>query len=448
MSGNNISPLDGRYREELDELREYFTEDALNVKRVRIEIIYVMHLNQLINKSNDKFLKIDHMKIQKNIGRVKEIEKTTNHDVKAVEYYVREILDEYGYGDLKHLIHFGLTSQDINSLAMSTIIDSYLEYELLPFLEIDLLNDLKSIIDDEQWNIPMMSKTHGQWATPTNFKKEFMVFSERLTTQIEIIKNIKKLGINTKFGGATGGLNSLYFAYPDIDWKEYMTGFCRSSFGLKRTQHTTQIDHYDNFSEIFDALKRVNTILIDMCQDIWLYISMDYIKLKINEDETGSSTMPHKVNPIDFENAEGNFKLSNCLLNFLSEKLPVSRLQRDLTDSTVSRNIGVAFGHSDLAVQSLLKGLEKIQPNTEKIKSDLNSNYSVLGEAVQTVLRKYGIVDAYEIVKEKTRNNSTMDKDSYVKMIQEIKDIDGLKLDEIDLQRLLDLTPETYKAYF
>ena len=425
---NSISPLDGRYRGRTTVLSKYFSESALIKQRLHVENRYLEFICGILEPEVDFKAHVFSEKDMNNaVISIKHIEKRINHDVKSVEYFLAKFYDD----QIKPYIHIGLTSHDINSMSYSTLIKNYLEQVLC--LKLDtLLNTLLTL--GKNWNIPMLAKTHGQSATPTNLGKEIMVFHERLEKQLSILKKIEH---SCKFGGANGGFNALAFAYPEVNWLKKLDEFC-DSFNLKMQKYTTQISHYDNFSEIFDCVKRINTILIDLCQDVWLYCSCDYFKLKINKTEVGSSTMPHKVNPIDFENAEGNFKISSCLLNFFSEKLPVSRLQRDLTDSTVTRNIGVGFGHSYLGISSVLRGISKLCPNKQVIAKDLGDNWVILGEAVQTVLRKNGYVDGYDIIKKELRNGQKMNKDSYIRLVKK------LDIEKEDKKRLLELTPEKY----
>jgi len=428
-----LSPLDGRYKERVNILRKYFTEKSLICKRLEIEVTYLKFIMNILNIDNsiEKILVPDSTTIY---TQVKKIEKETNHDVKAVEYYLGNLCKKYNRETYIPYIHIGLTSHDINSISRSLLIKDFIEQEY----NIELLEFITVLSNRaEEWNVPMLAKTHGQSATPTNMCKEMKVYFERLFIQTENLNNIEH---RCKLGGASGGLNALYFAYPDITWENQFDIFCKR-LNLSRHKYTTQIDHYDNFAEIFDNIRRINIILIDLCQDIWLYCSSDYFKLKIKEGEVGSSTMPHKVNPIDFENAEGNLKIANSLLNLLSEKLPVSRLQRDLTDSTVSRNIGIAFGYSWLAIQSIKKGFEKLVINSTAIIDELNSNYVILGEAVQTVLRKNGHRNAYSKIKKLTRNNAVLSKYEYIDMVKQ------LDINKEDKNRLLKLTPESYRSY-
>ena len=424
-----ISVFDGRYKDKLLDFRNLFSEEALIAKRIYVENCYLEFIINILKPTIKFNLSIN----DKDFAlKVKLIESEINHDVKAVEYYMQTIYKENN-PEYIPFIHIGLTSEDINSVSRSLILKE------ASSIILNKTDELINILNSSyiKWNIPMLARTHGQAATPTNLGKEIYVFADRLKYQINQYKNIEH---RTKFGGATGGFNAMKFAYPDIDWKNELNKFIEK-FSLKRHEYTTQIDHFDNYSEIFDWMKRINTILINLCQDIWLYCSFDYFKLKINDKEVGSSTMPHKINPIDFENAEGNLKMANILLSFFSEKLPVSRLQRDLTDSTVCRNIGSAFCHTYLAIIGLIKGFNKLEPNNNKISDDLNNNYAILGEAIQTILRKYENSDAYEIVKKNTRNNVIMTKDSYLDLVKK------LNIPDLDKDRLIKLTPELYAKY-
>lgn len=407
----SLSPLDDRYSKLTKELKDYFSEYALFKYRMRVELKYFVKLVELnlkelygigINGIKKIFKLIYRCYNKESYDNIKKYEKITKHDVKALEYYLRDVFDKYELSRYKSFIHFGLTSQDINNTANSL--------QLKDCIQKSYINKLNTIIKkinfytDDFAEITMISRTHGQPAVPTTMGKEFNVFSYRLELQLEQLKDMKYYG---KFGGASGNLNAHKYAYPEIDWIKFGESFMKS-MDLERSKHTTQIDSYDSFATIFDCLKRINNILIDMCQDIWLYISMDYLKQKIIKGEVGSSTMPHKVNPINFENAEGNLKLANSLLEFFSRKLPVSRLQRDLTDSTVLRNVGVIFGHIFVAFDNILNGLNKIDINLEKINEDLKNNFVVVTEGIQTLLRRYGYEDAYEKLKDFSRNNKVV----------------------------------------
>ncbi|HNW88786.1 MAG TPA: adenylosuccinate lyase [Bacteroidales bacterium] len=407
-----VSPIDGRYQKVTEALSEYFSEYALIKKRVFIETEYFIELCTIvpflkkikepsieaIREIHEKFGLADAQKI-------KEIEKTTNHDVKAVEYFLREKFEELKLGEYKEFLHFGLTSQDINNTAMPLLIKQAQMNVMLP-----LLNKLWVRLNTmaKEWkDIPMLARTHGQPATPTRLGKEICVFAERLESQLTHFNYIDFEG---KFGGATGNLNAHYVAYSEKDWRGFADKFLER-LGLKRQQCTTQIEHYDNLAAYFDTMKRICTLLIDLCRDIWLYVSMDYFKQKIVKGEVGSSAMPHKVNPIDFENAEGNLGLANALFEHLSAKLPISRLQRDLSDSTVTRNIGVPLAHMLISLKSISRGMDKLIVNEKKINADLDSNWAVVAEAIQTILRRENYPDPYNALKELTRNNQTITKE-------------------------------------
>lgn len=407
-----ISPIDGRYRNTTNELAAYFSEAALIEFRVYVEIEYFIALCELplpqlgsFDKTKfpdlrDIYESFDEIDAQ----RIKDIEKITNHDVKAVEYYIKEEFDKLGLGDFKEFIHFGLTSQDINNTAIPHSFMLAIEKSYLPVLG-ELIEKLKTLAADWK-DIPMLAHTHGQPASPTRLGKEISVFIERLESQIHLLEYIP---FSAKFGGATGNFNAHHIAYPNIDWVAFANNFVNGSLKLSRSQHTTQIEHYDNFAAHCDALKRINTILIDLARDFWTYISMNYFKQRIIAGEVGSSAMPHKVNPIDFENAEGNLGLANAVFEHLSAKLPISRLQRDLTDSTVLRNVGVPVAHTMIAFKSLLKGFNKILLNESALQNDLEDNWAVVAEAIQTILRREAYPNPYEALKELTRTNSKID---------------------------------------
>ena len=427
---NAISPIDGRYRRHTESIEKYFSEAALIQYRIKVEVEYFIALCELplpqlrdvkptlFSSLRDLYLNFKN----EDAARVKEIEKVTNHDVKAVEYFIKEKIANLGMGESSEFIHFGLTSQDINNTAIPLSIKEAMEEVLLPELEAtikqltDLANDWK--------NIPLLARTHGQPASPTRMGKEIQVFVERLTIQLA---QLKAIPYSAKFGGATGNLNAHHVAYPEINWSDFANNFVAKSLTLNRSQTTTQIEHYDNLAALFDANKRINTILIDLDRDIWTYISMDYFKQVIKEGEIGSSAMPHKVNPIDFENSEGNLGLANAIFEHLSAKLPISRLQRDLTDSTVLRNVGVPFGHQLIALKSLQKGLGKLIINEEKIKADLENNWAVVAEAIQTVLRREGFPKPYEALKELTRTNEKITEQSIHNFIETLTISDKIK---------------------
>lgn len=436
-----ISPIDGRYRNKVSQLADFFSEKALIQYRVKVEILYFIALcesgiPQLKNydtKKNDQLIKVFESFSLEDAETIKEIEKTTNHDVKAVEYFIKEKFDQLGLSDLKEFIHFGLTSQDINNTSIPLSLKDALEQVFIPKLEAMII-ELES--KAAQWNdIPMLAKTHGQPASPTRLGKEINVFVVRLKEQIQLLKQVP---YSAKFGGATGNFNAHNVAYPAYDWHAFGDKFVREQLGLKRSYPTTQIEHYDHLAALFDGLKRINTILIDFSRDVWQYISMNYFTQTIAKNEVGSSAMPHKVNPIDFENAEGNFGIANALYEHLSAKLPISRLQRDLTDSTVLRNIGVPIAHSFIGFLSLEKGFSKINANESAIRADLEDNWAVVAEAIQTILRREGYPKPYEALKALTRTNEAITESS----IQSF--IDTLDVDNAIKQELKAITPYNY----
>ena len=438
-SKNAISPIDGRYSNQTTHLSEFFSEKALIKYRLKVEVEYFIKLtltgiDQLKNwnvKNNSSLRDIYKNFDNNDCDQVKTIEKITNHDVKAVEYFLKEKFKSLGYEEYSEFIHFGLTSQDINNTAIPLSLKEYIVnyYKLLD----DFLSKLKNKAEEYK-EITMLAKTHGQPASPTRLGKEFEVFIVRIEEQLD---NLKQIPFSAKFGGATGNFNAHHLAYPETDWKEFAQSFV-SDMGLKLSFPTTQIEHYDNLAAIFDNLKRINSILIDFNQDMWLYISMDYFKQKIKKGEIGSSAMPHKVNPIDFENSEGNLGLANSLFNHLSSKLPVSRLQRDLTDSTVLRNIGVPIAHTVIGLNSSIKGLDKIFVNKEKIDEDLENNWIVISEGIQTILRREGYSKPYEALKDLTRNNKKIDKSTFTKFI------DSLNVSQEIKNELKEITPYNY----
>ncbi len=436
-----ISPVDGRYRKQVSQLFEYFSEYALIRYRVYVEIEYFIFLSEkkffsFTAKQKQALRDIFKDFSLDDANQVKQIESVTNHDVKAVEYYLKQKLEKSGAGNLKEWVHFGLTSQDINNTAIPLSWKVCMENEYLPSV-INLENALHAL--GKKWqHISMLAKTHGQPASPTKLGKEFLVFVERIKNQVNLFSHIP---YSAKFGGATGNFNAHHIAFPDKNWEKLGNEFIER-LGLQRLQYTTQIEHYDNFAAQFDAIKRINTILIDLCRDIWMYISMDYFKQKVKANEVGSSAMPHKVNPIDFENAEGNLGIANAMLQHFSEKLPISRLQRDLTDSTVLRNIGVPIAHIVIAIRSLEKGLQKLLLNEEKINSDLENNWAVIAEAIQTILRREQFPNAYEALKNLTRGNNKIDKRSMHKFI------DGLNLSSKVKKELKNITPQNYTGVF
>ena len=436
---NAISPVDGRYSKQTELLSNYFSEKALIKYRVKVEIEYfislteigIKNLNHWDNKCNDKIRNIYIDFNDEDALEVKEIEKTTNHDVKAVEYFIKRKFDEMKIGEFSEFIHFGLTSQDINNtsipLSIKDFIPNYFEKINLVLSEID--NKVEEYSD-----IPMLARTHGQPASPTRLGKEFKVFSVRIEEQLNVLKKIPH---SCKFGGATGNFNAHQVAYPDIDWKNFAENFTKK-LGLDHSFPTTQIEHYDNLARLMDCLKRINTIILDFNKDVWQYISLDYFHQKINKSEVGSSAMPHKVNPIDFENSEGNLSYANSIFEFLSTKLPISRLQRDLTDSTVLRNIGVPFSHTIIGFNSTLKGLKKLLVNKNKIENDLKDNWIVISEAIQTILRREGIEKPYELLKDLTRNNEVVNEETFKIFIN------NLKVDQKIREELLNISPFNY----
>jgi adenylosuccinate lyase len=434
-----VSPVDGRYRKSTEILSDYFSEYALIKKRVFVEAEYFVELCPIL-PSLWEVTAADMYKIRniygdfnlKDAAKVKEFEGITNHDVKAVEYFLRYKFDELGISKYKEFIHFGLTSQDINNTALPLLMKEAHSNVLMPML--NMINEHLGLLSNEWKNIPMLARTHGQPASPTRLGKEINVFAERLAGQYKYFDIIAFEG---KFGGATGNFNAHCVAYPDMDWHAFGNKFLQR-LGLKRQECTTQIEHYDNIAAYFDTLKRINTIFTDLCRDMWTYISMDYFRQKINKDEVGSSAMPHKVNPIDFENAEGNFGIANAIFGHLSEKLPVSRLQRDLTDSTVTRNIGVPVAHTLIALKSLKRGLDKLIINENKIAADLEQNWAVVAEAIQTILRRENYPDPYNALKALTRTHQAITKDS----IQEF--IESLNVNEAVKEELRKITPQNY----
>lgn len=440
-----ISPVDGRYQNKVENLWKYFSEFALIKYRVFVEIEYFValcelplpQLNEITKEQLVQLREIHRQFLVENAARVKEIESVTNHDVKAVEYFIKEEFDKIGLGKYKEFIHFGLTSQDANNTALPLSIHDALNEEYYPLLQ-ELTDKLEELA--EQWkNVSMLAKTHGQPASPTKLGKEIRVFIERIHVQLE---QLKALPCHAKFGGATGNFNAHFVAYPKTDWQQFANRFCKEKLGLERSQYTTQIAHYDNYGAIFDAMKRINNIVLDLDRDMWSYISMNYFKQKIKKGEVGSSTMPHKVNPIDFENSEGNIGIANAGFEQLSSKLPVSRLQRDLTDSTVTRFIGVPFGHTIIALKSTLKGLGKLLLNQPAIEKDLEDNWAVVAEAIQTILRREFFPNPYEALKDLTRKNEIIDKHAIHQFIDE------LNVNEKVKQELKEITPQNYTGIF
>ena len=436
-----ISPIDGRYRKNAAELADYFSEYALIRYRVLVEIEYFIALCEIPLKQLENFDKSNYEKLRDiyrtfcldDALRVKTIEQTTNHDVKAVEYFIKEKMDELNLGNSREFIHFGLTSQDINNTATPYSLRDASNNLYYPMLQ-DLVNQLSAMA--KEWeDVPLLARTHGQPASPTRLGKEIMVFVDRLNKQLSLVKSIP---CPAKFGGATGNFNAHSAAYPEIDWVAFANHFVNDTLGLERSQITTQIEHYDNIAAIFDGFKRINTILIDLCRDMWTYISMEYFKQKIKAGEVGSSAMPPKVNPIDFENAEGNLGIANAFFEHLSGKLPISRLQRDLTDSTVLRNIGVPMAHTVIALRSLTRGLNKLIINKSAIDNDLEKNWAVVAEGIQTILRRENYPNPYEALKALTRTNKAITREA-------ISDfIDSLEVSSSVKQELHNLSPQTY----
>ena len=437
-----VSPIDGRYRSKTESLADYFSEYALIRYRVRVEIEYFITLcelplpqlesfnSALFEQLRDIYRNFD----EASAARVKEIESITNHDVKAVEYFIKEEFDKIsGLDDYKEFIHFGLTSQDINNTSVPLSVKEALEEVFYPQVE-ELIAQLKEYA--EAWkDVPMLAKTHGQPASPTRLGKEVEVYVYRLSEQLATLRNCK---MTAKFGGATGNFNAHHVAYPQHDWRAFGNHFVSEKLGLEREQWTTQISNYDHLGSVFDAIRRINTIIIDLDRDFWMYISMEYFKQKIKAGEVGSSAMPHKVNPIDFENSEGNLGIANAFLQFLAQKLPVSRLQRDLTDSTVLRNVGVPVGHSVIAIQSTLKGLRKLILNEEKLREDLENTWAVVAEAIQTILRREAYPHPYEALKALTRTNEKMTEETIHAFVQTLNVSDSVKAE------LMAITPYNY----
>ena len=437
-----ISPIDGRYRGKTEALAEYFSEYALIKYRVRVEIEYFitlceLPLPQLASFDHALFARLRQIYLsfsEADAQRVKDIEMITNHDVKAVEYFIKDEFDKIGGLDAyKEFIHFGLTSQDINNTSVPLSVKDALNEVFCPQVE-EVIDQLQQYADEWR-DVPMLAKTHGQPASPTRLGKEIMVFVYRLQEQLATLRACK---LTAKFGGATGNYNAHHVAYPDYDWKSFGNRFVSEKLGLEREQYTTQISNYDHLASVFDAMRRINTILIDLDRDVWMYISMEYFKQKIKAGEVGSSAMPHKVNPIDFENSEGNLGIANAVLQFLAQKLPISRLQRDLTDSTVLRNIGVPMGHSVIAFQSTLKGLRKLILNEERIEADLANTWAVVAEAIQTILRREGYPHPYEALKALTRTNQKMTEQTIHEFIGQLNVSDSVKAE------LMAITPLNY----
>lgn len=438
---NALSPLDGRYRRGTEELRKYFSEAGLIRYRVKVEVRYLIALIEAkvpglenVDENSIKNLVEWGENLQESdLIKVKETEKVTNHDVKAVEYLIKDKLQELGLSHIEEFVHFGLTSQDVNNTSVPLSIKDCHQEVVVPKVN-ELLNVLKDL--SKKWkDISMLARTHGQPASPTKLGKEIMVFVERIEKQL---KNLETIAFEAKFGGATGAFNAHHIAYPEINWVDFGNKFVAEKLGLRRQQTTTQIEHYDNLAAYFQGLMRINTIIVDLDRDMWTYISMDYFKQQIKKGEVGSSAMPHKVNPIDFENSEGNLGLANAIFDHLSNKLPISRLQRDLTDSTVLRNIGVPLGHMIVAINASLRGLNKVIVNEEKIRFDLEQNWAVVAEAIQTVLRRIGYPKPYEALKDLTRNNTVINQESIANFV------DGLHINEDLKAELKQITPWNY----
>ncbi len=440
-----ISPVDGRYRKVTEKLGDYFSEQALIRYRIRVEVEYFISLCELplpqladFDKKHYDDLRALYLDFKpEDALRVKEIESVTNHDVKAIEYIIKEKMDALGLESAKEFVHFGLTSQDINNTSIPLSLKEALDDVFYPAIE-EVRAKLEAFAN-EWLAVPMLARTHGQPASPTSLGKEFMVYVERLEKQIAQLEDIP---VPAKFGGATGNFNAHHVAYPEINWVEFANNFVEERLGLMRSQYTTQIEHYDNLAAIFDVMKRINTILIDLARDMWMYISSEYFKQQIKAGEVGSSAMPHKVNPIDFENAEGNLGIANAIYEHLSAKLPISRLQRDLTDSTVLRNVGVPVAHSLIALKSLMKGLNKVILNREALAYDLEQNWAVVAEGIQTVLRREGYPKPYEALKALTRTNAHITAESIAEFISTLNVSDAVKAE------LRAITPSTYTGIF
>ncbi len=436
-----IAPIDGRYHSKTKELSDFYSEKALIKYRVIVELGYFkalvdLGLPQLSGINAETILKLDEIVTNfssENAQSIKEIEKVTNHDVKAVEYFIKEEFDKIGLSDWKEFIHFGLTSQDVNNTATPLMIKDSIEKVFLPNIE-KIIGELESLVDEWK-DVPLLARTHGQPASPTRLGKEFEVFVKRLKIQLE---QVKAVPFSAKFGGATGNFNAHYATYPDIEWHTFGNQFVENYLGLSRSHPTTQIEHYDNLGALFHGLSRINTILIDFCRDVWTYVSMDYFKQKVVKNEVGSSAMPHKVNPIDFENAEGNLGIANAIFGHLAEKLPISRLQRDLTDSTVLRNVGVPMAHTLIAFKSILKGLNKLLLNESKIQADLEANWMVVAEGIQNILRREGYPKPYEALKALTRGNHTINSEVISNFIDDLDVSDSIK------NELKTITPQNY----
>jgi adenylosuccinate lyase len=437
-----VSPIDGRYRRNTKGLAQFFSEYGLIRYRIYVEIEYFIFLmetlpagKKLPSGAAEKLRAVATNLTVEQAAKVKETEKVTNHDIKAVEYFIKEEFDRLELKEFKEFVHFALTSQDVNNTSIPLLLKDAMQTAIIPGYE-SIIRTLTEKLPE--WDVPMLAKTHGQPASPTNLAKEFKVFIERMEGQLALLKQVPH---SCKFGGATGNMNAHLVTYPDVDWKSFANQFCEGRLGLKRQQYTTQIEHYDNMGAIFDTVKRLNTILLDFCRDVWLYVSMEYFKQKIKEGEVGSSAMPHKVNPIDFENAEGNLGIANGILEHLSQKLPISRLQRDLTDSTVLRNIGVPLGHVAISVSSIQRGIGKLIINKAAIDKDLDQNWAVVAEAIQSILRREAYPNPYEALRDLTRTNEAMTKERIHTFI------DGLEIKDTLKDELKKVTPFSYTGY-
>jgi adenylosuccinate lyase len=437
-----VSPIDGRYRRNTKGLAQYFSEYGLIRYRIHVEIEYFIALMGRIPAGKDlpkdvpeKLRAIPNALTIEQAGKIKDTEKVTNHDIKAVEYFIKERFDELGLEKYKEWVHFALTSQDINNTSIPLLLKDALQQWYIPGIE-DLIKSLKDNLPE--WDVSMLARTHGQPASPTNLAKEFKVFIERMQNQLALLRQVPH---SCKFGGATGNMNAHLVTFPDVDWRDFAKSFCADSLGLQRQQYTTQIEHYDNMGAIFDTVKRINTILLDLCKDVWMYVSAEYFNQKIVAGEVGSSAMPHKVNPIDFENAEGNLGMANAILEHLASKLPVSRLQRDLTDSTVLRNVGVPMGHTAIALSSIQRGLGKLIINKAAIDADLEANWAVVAEAIQSILRREGYPKPYEALRDLTRTNEAMTQERIHSFIGTLNVSDAVK------EELKAITPFNYIGY-
>eukprot|EP00448_Togula_jolla_P017242 CAMPEP_0170591620 /NCGR_PEP_ID=MMETSP0224-20130122/12498_1 /TAXON_ID=285029 /ORGANISM="Togula jolla, Strain CCCM 725" /LENGTH=459 /DNA_ID=CAMNT_0010915491 /DNA_START=66 /DNA_END=1445 /DNA_ORIENTATION=- len=437
-----VSPVDGRYRRNTKAMAQYFSEYGLIRYRIHVEVEYFLMLMQKLPAGKDfpadaveKLRAVPENLTLEQAAHIKATEKITNHDIKAVEYFIKEQFDALGLESYKEWVHFALTSQDINNTSVPLLLKDATLKMYIPSIE-GLIKGLEEKLPD--WDISMLAKTHGQPASPTNLAKEFKVFIERLNSQLDLLRQVPH---TCKFGGATGNMNAHLVTFPDMDWRGFAEDFCKSRLGLTRQRYTTQIEHYDNMGALFDGMKRINTILLDLCKDIWMYVSMDYFKQKIVAGEVGSSAMPHKVNPIDFENAEGNLGIANAIFEHLSQKLPISRLQRDLTDSTVLRNVGVPLGHVAIAMASIQRGLGKLLVNKAAVDRDLENNWAVVGEAIQNILRREQFPKPYEALRDLTRTNEAMTQERIHTFI------DGLAVSDAIRTELKAITPFNYTGY-